>query len=110
MAPCLKDCTLEVMELIVFQLDLDDIRNLRQTCRSLAVKCTGKRFRSFFRSKQVEITVPMLREFAELTQAGGLACQIQELTLVGIADSATAKHLWAQKQLREVETVAGICR
>jgi hypothetical protein len=87
MSPCLQNCPNEVVETIVVLLDLEDVCNLRHTCRALAVKCTQGHFRSFFISKHVDITGSDLREFVDVTQRGGSGCQIQHLVLVGVVNN-----------------------
>ena len=69
-------------------LDLEDIRSLRQSCRSLAVKSTQDRFKSYYQSKRVEITPHALRAFVDATQPGRLGCLVQELILVGLTNDA----------------------
>jgi hypothetical protein len=88
MSPCLKDCPSEIIEAIVVLLDLVDIRSLRQSCRSLAVKSTQDRFKSYYHSKRVEITPHALRAFVDATQPGRLGCLVQELILVGLTNDA----------------------
>jgi hypothetical protein len=87
MSPYLQNCPNEVIETIVVLLDLEDVCNLRHTCRALDVKCTQGHFRSFFISKHVDITGSDLREFVDMTQRGGLGCQIQHLVLVGVVNN-----------------------
>ena len=85
MAPHLEDCPEEIVANIVQRLDLHDIGSLRHTSRPVAGKCTTAYFKSLFLSKRVELTEPMLKKFAEVTQPGSLGCLIQELTLVGVS-------------------------
>ncbi|KAH8662730.1 F-box domain protein [Ilyonectria robusta] len=82
----LESCPDLVVECIVNLLDLDDICNLRLSCKSLAVKSSHYRFKTFFRSKHVDVTADALRTFAQGTQAGGLRSLVQELYLIGIAN------------------------
>jgi hypothetical protein len=103
MSPCLEDCPVEIVENVVLQLGLDDIRSLRQSCRSLATKCSQDHFKSFFLSKRVEVTEQTLRVFAEVTQPGRLGCLLRELTLIGITDNARGNDLGTQKISRKEE-------
>lgn len=77
----------EIVETVVGYMDLQSIGNLRQTSRTLAAKATQDRFKSFFKSKHVDITRPSLEAFAEATRANRLGCLLQNLTLVGIVNN-----------------------
>lgn len=77
----------EIVETIVGYLDLQSIGHLRQTSRTLAAKATQDRFKSFFKSKHVEITRPSLEAFVRATRPGHLGCLLQNLTLVGIVNN-----------------------
>ncbi|SCN68682.1 uncharacterized protein FFNC_00036 [Fusarium fujikuroi] len=101
----LESCPEPVVECIVQLLDLDDIRNLRVTCKSLAFKSSQYRFRTFFRSKHINLTVDALRTFAEGIQAGGLRCLIQHLYLVGIVDECESRKPGRQKDWQEEEMI-----
>jgi hypothetical protein len=103
MSPCLKDCPNEIIEAIVVLLDLDDIRSLRQSCRSLAVKSTQDRFKSYYHSKRVEITPHALRAFVDATQPGRLGCLVQELILVGLTNDSGGDNSKPQYVLTETE-------
>ncbi|EXL39579.1 hypothetical protein FOCG_17818 [Fusarium oxysporum f. sp. radicis-lycopersici 26381] len=74
----LESCPEPVVECIAQLLDLDDIRNLRLSCKSLALESSQYHFRTFFRSKHVNVTVDALRTFSEGIQAGGLRCLIHK--------------------------------
>ena len=87
MSPRLEDCPDEVIEAIVVLLHLDDIRSLRQSCRSLAAKTTQRHFKSYYHSKRVDITRRALRAFVNATQPGRLGCLVQELILVGLTNA-----------------------
>jgi hypothetical protein len=65
MSPWIEDCPNEIIEAIVVLLDLDDIRSFRQSCRSLAAKTTQNRFKSYYHSKRVDITLHALGAFVD---------------------------------------------
>ena len=90
MSPSLEDCPNEVIEGIVVLLDLNDICGLRQCNRTLATKTTQNHFKSYFRSKHVDITDSALRTFVDITQPGWLGCLIQHLVLVGVVNNTKA--------------------
>ncbi|KAJ9419091.1 hypothetical protein QL093DRAFT_2353941 [Fusarium oxysporum] len=104
----LESCPEPVVECIAQLLDFDDIRNLRLTCKSLALKSSQYRFRTFFRSKHVNVTVDALRTFAEGIQAGGLRCLIQYLYLVGIVKECESRkprkeNYWQKEETRRMQ-------
>ncbi|KNB04840.1 hypothetical protein FOXG_22375 [Fusarium oxysporum f. sp. lycopersici 4287] len=105
----LESCPEPVVECIVQLLDLDDIRNLRLTCKPLALKSSEYRFRAFFRSKHIHVTVDALRTFAEGTQAGGLRSLIQHLYLVGIVECKIGEPRrqsdWQKEEMRRTHEV-----
>ncbi|PSS24942.1 hypothetical protein M430DRAFT_63599 [Amorphotheca resinae ATCC 22711] len=103
MSPCLEDCPNEIIETIVVLLDLDDIRSLRQSCRSLAAKTTQNHFKSYYHSKRVDITLPALRAFVDVTQPGRLGCLVQELILVGLTNGAEGQNSKPQYGPAETE-------
>ncbi|KAK3696416.1 hypothetical protein LTR37_017987 [Vermiconidia calcicola] len=81
----LEDCPNEVVESTTVLLDLKDICTLRLVSRTLASAATQNHFKSYFRSKRVELTEAALQAFVEVTRCGRLGCAVQNLTLVGIA-------------------------
>ncbi|KAF4977288.1 hypothetical protein FZEAL_6176 [Fusarium zealandicum] len=82
----LDRCPAQLIECIVELLDLPDIRSLRLSCRDLAAKSSQYRFRTYFRSKHIDLTGDAVREFAKAVQAGGLQSLVQDLYLTGIAN------------------------
>lgn len=83
----LEKCPAEIIESIVKLLDVTDIGNLRQTNRCLCSKATQEHFKSYFRSKRVDITGQALQKLVGLTQPGWLGCETRNLTLVGIVNN-----------------------
>ncbi|EMT74302.1 hypothetical protein NOF04DRAFT_11421 [Fusarium oxysporum II5] len=106
----LESCPEPVVECIVQLLDLDDICNLRLTCKSLALGSSHYRFRTFFRSKHIKLMVDALRTFAEGIQDGGLQSLIQHLYLVGIVDECESRkpgrqNYWQNEETRRTQEV-----
>ncbi|KAJ4118814.1 hypothetical protein NW765_007999 [Fusarium oxysporum] len=106
----LESCPEPVVECIVQLLDLDDICNLRLTCKSLALRSSHYRFRTFFRSKHIKLMVEALRTFAEGIQSGGLQSLIQHLYLVGIVDECESpkperQNYWQNEETRRTQEV-----
>ena len=87
MSPNLEDCPNEVIESIVLLLGLSDIRSLRLSSRTLATKATQDHFKSYFRSKHVDITDSALRSFVNITRPGRPGCFVQHLVLVGVVNN-----------------------
>ena len=86
MGSLIENCTFDVINEIINHLEADDIRNLRLSCKTLAIKSSSTYgVKALFQSKHVELTEQALRACAEGTQAGGLYCLIKELTLSSIA-------------------------
>ena len=103
MRPSFDSCPVEVVHEIFRYLDLDAVRNLRLSCRTLAAKSSSSRhIAAFFYSKNIELTEQALHTCAEATQAGGLPCLVRELTLSGPASSnAPRKTLEEREQSRQ---------
>jgi hypothetical protein len=87
MSPSLEDCPNEVIESIVVLLAITDICSLRQSSRTLATKTTQEHFKSYFRTKHVDITGSALQGLVDITQPGWLGCLIQHLVLVGVVNN-----------------------
>jgi hypothetical protein len=86
MGSLIENCPFDVINEIINHLDPDAIRNLRLSCKTLAIKSSSSYgVKALFQSKHVELTERALRTCAEGTQAGGLYCLIKELTLSSIA-------------------------
>ena len=79
----LDKLTNEIFELIVPELDLKSICNLRLVCRETCWKANQDTFRSFFRKKSVKLTTEELKVFAQVTE-GDLGCSLEDLTLIGL--------------------------
>ncbi|KAK4501476.1 hypothetical protein PRZ48_007285 [Zasmidium cellare] len=80
----LESLSNEIFEWVVSYLNLDDIRNLRLASRSTAYKGSQDTFKSFFKSKHVDLTRTDLSSFVRLTSQNGLGCLVEDLSLVGI--------------------------
>jgi hypothetical protein len=87
MSPSLENCPNEVFETIVGVLALRDICALRLCNRTLATKSTQDHFRSYFRSKHIDVTGSSLQAFINATQPDRLGCLIQHLVLVGVVNN-----------------------
>ncbi|OBT67777.1 hypothetical protein VE03_03453 [Pseudogymnoascus sp. 23342-1-I1] len=105
MGSCLERCPVEIINAIVESIELHDLKticNLRLACRTLAAKTSlSPHFQAFFKSKHVELKEQALRPFAQDTQAGGLRCLIQNLTLSGFASGDKPRRIrtWKDKML-----------
>ncbi|KAF4472152.1 hypothetical protein FALBO_943 [Fusarium albosuccineum] len=97
----LEGCSQSVVEYIVENLTLDDIRNLRLSCNSLAFKCSGYRFKTFFHTKHVDVTPASVREFAQDICLGGFRCQLRNLCLIGIVDQTQPQSEITDNSLRD---------
>lgn len=92
-----EDCPPEVIETIVEHLDLRDICSLRLSSRSLAANATQKHFKSYFRSKRLQLTEPALTNFVAVTMDGRLGRLVRDLTLTGVVYN----HLELEHRVRE---------
>lgn len=99
MSPCLEDCPTEIVEAISILLDLTDIQSLRQSCKSLATKIAHGHFKSYYRSKRIDLTLHALRAFVSATQAGRLGCLVEELVLVGLVNLAEEQNTGSNPEL-----------
>lgn len=93
MAPTLEEIPNELLERIIQLLDRRDIFNLRSSSRLLASKAMQRRFKSFFRTKHVQLDERSLKDFVRVTQSGGVGCLVENLILVGlVTDQAFAEE------------------
>ncbi|KAI1123373.1 hypothetical protein F5Y10DRAFT_251976 [Nemania abortiva] len=72
---------------IAASLDLQHIRCLRLTSRSLAAKLAPRNFARFFASKRIELALEPLRNMAYMTSKGHMSSLLQHCTIVGIAEN-----------------------
>lgn len=82
----LANCPEDIIECIIGLLDLVDICNVRLSCSLLAEKASHHYFKTFFKSKHVDLTPESLARFAIGTNAGGLRSRAQEIFIVGITN------------------------
>jgi len=83
----LLDFPPELFESIIRLLGLCDLFSLRLCSRTLATKTTSDYFKSYFRTKHIDITASSLGAFINATQPGSLGCLIQHLVLVGVVNN-----------------------
>ena len=99
MAPALDDCPPELIESINTYLAATDIGSLRLVNRTLMGKATQDRFKSYFRTKTIQLSRASLKRFVEATAAGRLVGLVEDLTLTGIV----VNKLQLQAKLRGQE-------
>ncbi|KAI0133709.1 hypothetical protein BJ170DRAFT_174211 [Xylariales sp. AK1849] len=99
MSPSFVSCPIEVVHEMIKLLELADIRNLRLSCKLLAAKSSSSHHvKTFFQAKHVELTEQAFRNLAEGTQARGLRCLVQELTLSGIAVGDAPRRTYTERR------------
>ncbi|KAF2210445.1 hypothetical protein CERZMDRAFT_45490 [Cercospora zeae-maydis SCOH1-5] len=86
----------ELVESIVLSLTLHEICTLRLANRSVASKASQDHFRSFYRSKRVDVDEHGLKDFVVVTANGGMGCLIDDFTLTGLVYNS----FYIQHQLR----------
>ncbi|KAK4507757.1 hypothetical protein PRZ48_001492 [Zasmidium cellare] len=102
MAIHFTDLANEIVESIVVLLNLPDICNLRLAGRLVATKVTQDHFKSFFRSKTIDLTKSSLEDFVAATQPHLLGCLVQDVTLIGIANNPRGLESILRKKTRPV--------
>ncbi|KFY79367.1 hypothetical protein V499_01631 [Pseudogymnoascus sp. VKM F-103] len=101
MGSLIENCTIDVINEIINYLEPDAIRNLRLSCKTLAIKSSSLyHVKALFQSKHVDLTEQALRACAEGTQAGGLCCLVEELTLSSIAGGGDAPRRTRQGRVQ----------
>ncbi|KAI5359823.1 hypothetical protein Slin15195_G116840 [Septoria linicola] len=80
----LDDLPAELVENIVHCMTLHEICALRLANRSIASKASQDHFRSFYRSKRVDIDERGLKDFVVVTANAGMGCLIDDFTLTGL--------------------------
>ncbi|GIZ43375.1 hypothetical protein CKM354_000660500 [Cercospora kikuchii] len=86
----------ELVENIVLSLTLHEICAFRLANRSIASKASQDHFRSFYRSKRVDVDEHGLKDFVVVTANGGMGCLIDDFTLTGLVYNS----FYIQSQLR----------
>lgn len=77
--------TLELFDIVLQDLELDDIRQLRLVSKGTCARATRGRFPASLRSKNVDLTQAGLQSFARMTSQGQrLGCLVRHLTLTGV--------------------------
>ncbi|KAL3436840.1 hypothetical protein BDV09DRAFT_193696 [Aspergillus tetrazonus] len=95
--PSLEHLPHEIIDSIASLLELNAIRSLRLTSRSLALGSSGSHFKSYFRRKHVDLTEHALRDFVEETKPDRPGRLLQDLVLVGVVDNTK----WLAKRLKD---------
>ncbi|KAJ3547066.1 hypothetical protein NM208_g1695 [Fusarium decemcellulare] len=86
MPASLQTCPEDVVESIVQRLSLDDICNLRLTCKPLAASASHHSFRTYFETKHAILVPDTLQSFVQGLQAQDLRSLVQNLHLVAIVN------------------------
>ncbi|GIZ41031.1 hypothetical protein CKM354_000434800 [Cercospora kikuchii] len=103
--PSLPGLPAEIIESILNRLPLVDICSLRLTNRTLSSKTTQDHFKSYFKTKHVDLTESALRAFNAVTKdPGSLACSVENLVLVGVVyNTLLLERVLEKKSKRVVE-------
>lgn len=84
----LDDLPVEVLETIVQQLQLRDVRKLRLTNTSLSAKISKGHFKTYLSSNRIQIHNDRdLKGFVKVTQEGWMGTLLQDLVIAGIVHS-----------------------
>ncbi|KFY85318.1 hypothetical protein V500_08507 [Pseudogymnoascus sp. VKM F-4518 (FW-2643)] len=71
MVSLIENCTVDVIYEIISHLEPDAIRNLRLSCKTLAIKSSSSyHVKALFQSKHVELTEQALRACADIARGG----------------------------------------
>lgn len=96
----------EVLERILENLDLGDIKNSRLTCKSLAT--VGPRFKTFFARQATDLTLDSLRQQKELASHPHLRSAVRTLVVMAnVIDTSEIDRMIKTKRHRIVK-VAGV--
>ena len=96
----MEQLPVEIIEYILLDLSLDDIRHVRLTSRAVSGNASTGRFKTFCRTKDVNLRVPALCELSEMIVPGSVACGLQHLTITGVLYVTTS----LEKELRTKTT------
>ncbi|KAK3072211.1 hypothetical protein LTR53_007242 [Teratosphaeriaceae sp. CCFEE 6253] len=80
----LESLPVEIIESILPDLSLDDIRHLRLTSRTACRNVSAGHFKTFCRRKDVNLRVPALRRMSERITRGSVASDLRHLTIIGV--------------------------
>ncbi|KAK3115465.1 hypothetical protein LTR53_005167 [Teratosphaeriaceae sp. CCFEE 6253] len=80
----LESLPVEIIEFILPDLSLDDIRHLRLTSQTVCRNASAGHFKTFCRRKTVDLRVPALRRMSERITRGSVASDLRHLTLTGM--------------------------
>lgn len=98
----LANCPEDIIECIIGLLDLVDICNVRLSCYLLAQKASHHYFKTFFKSKHVDLTLKSLARFAIGTSAGGLRSLAQEIFIVGVTNKKYENKEESMEQIPDI--------
>ncbi|MCJ1310497.1 hypothetical protein MMC25_004161 [Agyrium rufum] len=103
MPPSLAECPNEIIETILVLLDLDDVRTLRLSCRSLSISCVQAHFKSYYHTKRVEISSRGLKAFVDAMQHNRFVYCLQKLILVGLTAGGQRARSKQTREIAEIE-------
>lgn len=92
-----KDLPNEVLDLLLFHLDLASAKNLRLTSTSMAKRCEAPGFKRFFTNKEIELTEEGLRGIWALIIHPVFGPAVRNLTVVAVCYDAS-RWAWAYRQ------------
>ncbi|TKA82044.1 hypothetical protein B0A55_01507 [Friedmanniomyces simplex] len=74
----------ELVECVLLDLSLDDIRNVRLVSHGVYATASSGRFKTFCRAKTVDLRSYALAKLSERIAPGSIACNLQDLTVTGV--------------------------
>jgi len=74
----------ELIDCILGDLSLDDLRNLRLVSHGVNIAASSEHFKSFCRTKTVVLRAPALAGLKDRITPGSIAFNLQHLTITGV--------------------------
>ncbi|KAK0934836.1 hypothetical protein LTR29_013622 [Friedmanniomyces endolithicus] len=102
----------ELVDCILGDLSLDDLRNLRLVSHGVNIAASSEHFKSFCRTKTVVLRAPALAGLKDRITPGSIACNLQLLTITGVLSitSSLEKILRTKTEPADYTGIFGIRR
>jgi len=102
----------DLIDCILADLSLDDLRNLRLVSHGVNIAASSEHFKSFCRTKTVVLSAPALARLMDRITPGSIACHLQHLNITGVLfmTSSLEKILRTKTEPADYMAIFGIRR
>ncbi|KAI9927231.1 hypothetical protein ASPWEDRAFT_122152 [Aspergillus wentii DTO 134E9] len=90
------------LDIILDHLDLDSIKSLRLTNKTVSRQCIGPRFKSFFKKQTTDLTKGSLQSLSDLASHPAFGPAVKDLTITAvICDLSVLQEIVRSKEKRQ---------